>query len=155
MVTGIETVGLVLAIFPLLVSGLEHYAEGVETIKTWRRYRRELAGYARQLETQRVWYLDTLAELLDFVQSEGDLKAMMNDPGGPLWQQPKYDELLKARLDHSYKPYIDTIKAMLEALDVVKQKLGLSASAGKVRDEPSCLPTNATNESFPPLAPLE
>ena len=107
MVTGIEVAGIALAVFPIVVNGLSHFAEGVETIKSWRRYRRELTGYARTLESQRIWYLDTIEELLDgIVHSEEELAALSHDPGGDAWQRPEYEAKLKRRLDHSYNPYM-------------------------------------------------
>ena len=38
MATGIETAGLVLAAFPLVVKGLGAYVDGVRMIKYWKRY---------------------------------------------------------------------------------------------------------------------
>lgn len=43
--SGIEAAGLLLALFPIVVSGLQHFTEGLETVKKWRRYHRELAKY--------------------------------------------------------------------------------------------------------------
>jgi len=64
MVTGVEIAGLALATFPIAVDGLRRMVEGVETIKYWRRYRVKLEEYACDLEAGRVYYLDTLEELL-------------------------------------------------------------------------------------------
>lgn len=63
MATGVETAGLVLAVFPLVVKGMQYYAEGLQTIQFWRRYRRELQNHARRIKTQWVRYLNTI-ELL-------------------------------------------------------------------------------------------
>ena len=130
--SGIEIAGLVLAVFPVVVSGLKAYAEGIETVKTWRRYRRELDGYKRQLETQRVWYLDTLEELLVFVDSEEELAELIREPGGLQWQRPEHATKLRERLDHSYDSYLAIISELLQTLQVVKKKLCINAN-GKVR----------------------
>lgn len=132
MASGIEIAGLVLAAFPLVVKGLGSYVQGVETIRLWRRYRRQLADYQRQIETQRIWYLDTLEELLDgIVCSDEEVVSLIADPGGTAWQKPEYDARLRTRLDHSYGPYITTIRNLLDSLETIEEKLGLDAS-GKI-----------------------
>lgn len=132
MASGLEIAGLVLAAFPLVIKGLGCYIDGVETMILWRRYRRQLADYQRQIETQRIWYLDTLEELLDgIVGTDAELTLLVADPGGVAWQKPEYDRRLRTRLDHSYEPYIATIRNLLDALQTIKEKLGLDAS-GKV-----------------------
>ena len=129
MVTDIEVAGIALAMFPIVVNGFSRFAEGVEILKSWRRYRRELAAYARTLECQQTWYLDTIEELLDgIIQSEEELTALTHDPGGDVWQQPKYEQKLRGRLDRSYEPYIATMSSMLEALDSLRKKLGVPSS---------------------------
>lgn len=81
--SGIEAAGLVLAVFPLLVSGLTQFAAGVRTIKEWKRYHRELSNYSRILEAQEVYYRDTIDELLDgIIHSDEEYEALINEPGG-------------------------------------------------------------------------
>jgi hypothetical protein len=46
MVTGIETAGLVLAAFPLVVNGLGSYVAGADTLRRWRNERM----YGRELK---------------------------------------------------------------------------------------------------------
>ncbi|KAK4694593.1 hypothetical protein P7C71_g3016, partial [Lecanoromycetidae sp. Uapishka_2] len=90
--SGIEAAGLVLAVFPLVVSGLQHFTEGVETIKSWKRYQRELSNYVRTLETQATYCQDTIEELFDgIIQSDDEYKALKNDPGGATWRKPEED----------------------------------------------------------------
>ncbi len=133
MVTGIEVAGITLAVFPIIVNGLSRFAEGVDTIKSWRRYRRELAGYARTLECQQTWYLDTVEELLEgIVRSEEELMALAQNPGSDIWQRPEFELRLRQRLDHSYKPYMATMSNMLAALESIRKKLGV-ISSGQVR----------------------
>lgn len=80
MVTGIEIAGLAFATFPITVDGLRRMVEGVETIKYWRRYRVKLEDYACDLEAARVYYLDTLEELLmGIVGSDAELAVLIND----------------------------------------------------------------------------
>ncbi|KAK2762795.1 hypothetical protein FQN54_000970 [Arachnomyces sp. PD_36] len=132
--SGIETAGLVLAIFPLIVKGLSHFAEGVETVKVWRKQRRQLEEYAIQLEGHLVFWLDTLEELLEGIVDSDDVQAQMlkNPEVASLWKHPEYEERLKTRLDRSYDVYVATMSRMFEALDEVKTRLDV----GKIGEVP-------------------
>ena len=116
MMSGIKVAGIALALFPIIVDGLSRFVEGVETIKSWRRYRRELAGYARTLECQHTWYLDTTEALLDgIVHSKEELAELSHKHGSDVWQRPEYEAKLKRRLDRSYCSYMANVKNMLAA----------------------------------------
>ena len=132
MIPGIETAGLVLATFPIVISFLEHYVKGVETIQKWRFSSRELAIYARKLEVQRVTYLNTTEKLLDgIVESDDDLATMLSNPESVAWQKFEYTDPLRTRLHHSYDVYFARTHDMMQNLEGLKTKLGIDAS-GKV-----------------------
>lgn len=131
---GIEVAGIVLAAFPLVVSGLQHFTEGVNTVKSWswKSYQRELINYTRTIRTEGTYCLDTLEVLLSgIIKSDDEYDALKKDPGGALWQKPEYQGQLKRRLDHNYDNYMDTMKIMLRTLKIVREKLGVDDS-GKV-----------------------
>ena len=131
--SGFEIAGIALAVFPIAVDGLEHFVNGIQTIKDWRRYRVKLQGYAGVMESARVFYLDTLEELLNgIVESEDEMEALMSEPGGMTWKQPRYEEKLKQRLGRSYDAYLRTLKTMIDSLSKMCEKLGVDTS-GKVR----------------------
>ncbi len=134
MVTGIEIAGLALATFPIAVDGLRRMVEGVETIRYWRRYRIKLEDYAYNLEAARVYYLDTLDELLmGIVGSDAELAVLINDPGGIAWKNPEYEGSLRRRLDRSYDVYLQILNRMRNALIELREKLGFN-EFGKVSD---------------------
>lgn len=131
--SGIEAAGLVLAVFPIVVSGLQHFTEGVETMKAWKRYQRELAKYARTLETQRVVYLNTIDRLFEgIIESNEELEAFMKDPGASFSNKPQYEERLRTRLGRSYDNYNKIMADMLEALKLARKELGIDED-GQVR----------------------
>ncbi len=130
--SGFEVAGVVLAVFPIAVDGLEHFIEGIQTIKYWRRYRVKLQDYAGMMRSARVFYLDTLEELLNgIVQSDEEMAALMADPGGPAWKEPGYEEQLKQRLTRSFDAYLWQLKRLNELLSKLCEKLGVD-TAGKV-----------------------
>lgn len=131
--SGIEAAGLVLAVFPIVVNGLQHFTESVETTKTWRRYQKELTKYSRILETQNIVYLNTIEILFDdIIQSNDELDAMMKDPVAAFSHKPQYEEKLRIRLDRSYGNYNKIMVDMLDALTAVQKELGIDEN-GKVR----------------------
>ena len=123
--SGIEVAGLVLACFPIVVRGMQSFPESVETVKSWRRYRRELRKYSRTLETQRIVFFNTIERLFDGIIGSGnDLEALMQDPRGAL-SHGRYDEALKRRLDRSYDNFVSIMTAMLQPLSDLRKELGI------------------------------
>jgi hypothetical protein len=132
MITGVETAGLILAVFPILVQGLKAYAQGINTIRLWRSHLRILRQFARDIEGERVVYLNTLEELfIGIASSEEELTQLLDNPGGDLWRQEEYNFKLHARLDHSYDTYVSRLLDLLEALNTLSKKLGISNGGTK------------------------
>src|SRR5947207_9043076 len=58
----------------------------------------KLKHLQRQLETQRVIYLNTLEELFTgIVSSDAERALLINDPSGPRWKRKDYETLLHER----------------------------------------------------------
>ena len=131
--SGIEVAGLVLGAFPIVVSGLQHFTEGVETIKSWKRYQRQLKIYSRTLEAQHALLLNTIGLLFqDIAQSNDEFDLLLKDPGGSFSRRPHYEEALRNRLDHSYDKFRMILEAMLEDLQLARKALGIGED-GRVR----------------------
>ncbi len=128
MLTGVETAGLVLAAFPLVLDGLNHWLEGVHKVKRWRRIHRQLKNYKIRLQSQRVTYQNTLELLLvGIVQTGEDTAAMLAEPGGEVWKKAEYDYLLRTRLDRAYDTFFETLELMVTTLSEIEKKLGMEA----------------------------
>jgi hypothetical protein len=124
--SGVEVAGFVLAAFPLVVSALEHYQEGFESLQDWWRFRTEFVGFIHEIGTQSVLFSENLEELLrPIVLSDVEMDALLTDPGGRAWNDPDLEARLQQRLPQSYGWYrctIDDINAIMEKL---KAKLGI------------------------------
>ena len=131
MVTGVETAGLVLGSLPLVVSALEHYAEGVNTIGKWWRYKKELLGLVRVLDAENARFLNTCEILLGGLVSASEVDNLIQHPGGPEWQDNELDRRLCQRLHRSYTPYLQSVGDMEDALRELKGKLGISGDPSK------------------------
>lgn len=129
-----EIAGLVLATFPVIVHGLNGYAQGLRTWNSWRHYRRELENYARTLGTQRVWYLNTLEELFDgIVTTDHEMAELMEDPSGPHWN--RYETKLQERLGTAYASFLETMREMVDALEALRRKIGIEEQGNVGIDE--------------------
>ncbi len=126
MITGVETAGLVLAIFPLLVSALEHYQEGFERLNDWWKFRTEFLGFMHVIGRQAILFDENLEELLSpIITSDAEMDTLLRDPTGPLWRRAELEKKLKGRLPKSYEAYRSTIDDMRETMDLLQKKLGI------------------------------
>ncbi len=114
-----------LASIPLIVSGLEHYAEGVGTIKKWLKYKRELDLLVDVLATECVQFQGTCERLLEGLVDPDELDALIEEPGGVGWEDVELERKLKARLGRSYDPYLRTVRNMDSAVKTFTDKLNL------------------------------
>ncbi|KAL9607785.1 MAG: hypothetical protein Q9167_007330 [Letrouitia subvulpina] len=133
MATGIEVLGLTLAVFPVVVEGLKSLKEGIDTVKSFKSYRYELANYFRMIKTASVYFLDTIEDLLDgIVETQDELDKLRKDPGGTAWNKPYYEERLRKRLDHDYDIYLENMHIMKNALQTIIDRLGLNTTAESI-----------------------
>ncbi|KAF2400546.1 hypothetical protein EJ06DRAFT_582368 [Trichodelitschia bisporula] len=132
--SGFEVVGVALAAIPLIISALEHYQDGIRTIRRFQQYRRELADLINCLSTQEVIFRNTCEQLLSDLVHPSELEELLRNPGGPKWKDPELAQKLQARLAVSYDVYMSTIMQMNEAANAFKLRLDLDEN-GKVRWE--------------------
>ena len=146
--SGIEVTGVVLGALPLLglfaspellsvvlidiVSGLARYAEGLETIGRWWRYKRSAAHLARILDAEWGRFQGTAEKLLDGLVSGTELEHLIHDPGGSLWKNKDLDRKLKRKLGRDYRRYFRCVVAMEEAINDLWSRLELD-DYGQVR----------------------
>lgn len=123
--SGVEVVGIVLGGIPLLISGLEHYAEGVSTIRRWFRYKRELKSLVRFLRAEYVRFLGTCERVLYGLVTGPEMRRMIEEPHSSRWKDQGLDHKLRRRLQQAYGPYIDCVDDMTLAIDKLKADLDL------------------------------
>jgi hypothetical protein len=125
MVTGLEAAGLVLAILPLLISGLDYYREGLIPIRDWLRYRSEIKSLIRNLNVEQVRFRIICEKLLSGIVPEEELADLLECPGGPAWHDEHVEKKLKERLRESFTVYLATVADMEDLLQALRIKLGL------------------------------
>ena len=126
--SGIEVTGIVLGSVPLLISGLEHYAEGLNTIQRWLRYRRELKKLVRALRAEIVRFELTCVRVLHGLVSqltEQEMITLLAQPQSLLWKDRDLEHKLRERLQQAYISYIEYVVDMNHAIEELRADLGL------------------------------
>ncbi|RDW69116.1 uncharacterized protein DSM5745_08876 [Aspergillus mulundensis] len=124
--SGVESAGLALALFPLLVNQLDNYARGIEKFKLLRRYKNALADVALELGTQRMVFLNTLEQALDgVVDDDNQVQDLISEPGGEPWRDPLLQEKLKIKLGRNYDYFVDNMASLHAMLVKLAKRLDL------------------------------
>jgi hypothetical protein len=147
--SGIEVAGLVLGCLPLIIqgaskritsdsfipahettTGIESYNEGLDPIKSFVRWERELPQFIRKLRNQHVHYAQTIRILFEPITSDVELADMMAHPGSAeLWKGKVMAERLQERLQESYQAYQGTIVDIERITKKIASKLDLDRAA--------------------------
>ncbi|KAI0869698.1 hypothetical protein GGS24DRAFT_146552 [Hypoxylon argillaceum] len=123
--SGFEVVGVVLGTIPLLISALEHYERGIKTIQIMRRRAKVMHSLATALSTEQTILRNTCETLLGGIIDPKDMKPLLAEPFGPLWQDPDTKALVERRLDHTLKDFEALVHSMNEAVEEIRSKLRL------------------------------
>lgn len=109
------------------VPGIESYNEGLDPIKSFMRWERELPQFIRKLRNQHVHYAQSIRILLEPITSEAELSEMLADPGSSkqLWKSKDMTEKLQDRLEESYQAYQSTITDIERITKLIASKLDL------------------------------
>jgi hypothetical protein len=142
--SGLEVAGVVLGALPLVISALEHYANGVQTAKRYLRYKSELKSLILQINTERGIFINTLEQLLGGLVRIEHMTEFLSNPGKDAWQDAEVDSKLRGRLRGVYKIYLGNVQGMEQSLKSIMEKLALDAE-GKVRDSVRLFPLTKTD----------
>jgi hypothetical protein len=108
-------------------TGIESYNEGLDPIKSFVRWERELPQFIRKLRNQHVHYAQTIRILLEPITSEVELAEMMTDPrtSQQLWKSKDLVEKLQLKLQDSYQAYQATVADIERITMKIASKLDL------------------------------
>lgn len=134
MVTGIETVGLVLAVLPLVAKQIDTYGQSIDRVSRLRRYRREVLHYSTIFWAQHAILLSTLEEVLRGVDlDENTISELICDPNDNRWRDPVLHSRLRHKLGRSYEPFIGITVSLFDLINKTAAKLGISIPDMTVR----------------------
>lgn len=130
--SGVEVAGLVLGALPLLLAGLQFYAEGIAVTKRYWKYREEVNSLLNDLKAENAVYQNSIETLLLGVVDAKDVTEFLANPGGDLWKAASFERRLKQRLGTSYDPYLTTVLKLQRSAEKFNERLKLGDS-GQVR----------------------
>jgi hypothetical protein len=126
--SGIEVLGLVLAIVPLFITPIEKYEHGYGILAEWVEFRREYGDFSNRLRFQRI-RLRQLAEttLRSVTESEAAMQTMLENPKSEKWKDPAITERLKYKLSGKgeYEAYSTGIVNVYERLKEIEKCLNV------------------------------
>jgi hypothetical protein len=123
MVTGIEAVGLALAIFPLVVQAVGCYLDGIGTIKDARNHRGTAKRLLRRLEMEQFKFEDTCGSFLEGLDNAEKVTNLLKGVG---WDKPEFEAVLEERLQpNEVGIFISAVEAFAEHLQELRIGLGL------------------------------
>ncbi|KAF2249995.1 hypothetical protein BU26DRAFT_404863, partial [Trematosphaeria pertusa] len=122
--SGLEIAGVLLGAFPLIISGLEHWRDVAKVGGFFWKVRKEYTKCRSDVQFHEILYKRNLKELLLPIVSDADeVGRLVRDPGGRGWKDKTLQDRLEARLQESYKVYMDIIAEMNETAGELTKEL--------------------------------
>lgn len=130
--SGIEVIGLVLGILPLVISAGENYKKGFEPLVRWKRFKFVFRDFITSVDIQRQMFQLVSKKLLIRVQLPPDEKRrLLTVPNYEGWTQPETIEAIRLRLGDSYDVCMEILRAM--KTDLMDLQEMMSLKNGSVR----------------------
>jgi hypothetical protein len=120
--SGIEAIGLVLGVLPLLVSVIEHYDDVFRPFRRFKEYAPEFARFERRLLAQKTIFRSQCQLLLHPLTDLNTAETMLNEKLHLLWTSKELDTELSHSLGRSAGACIATMKDIEEQLTEVQRK---------------------------------
>ena len=133
--SGIEVVGIVLGSIPLLISGLEHYAEGIRTIKNMWEYEAVIDHLITVFTLDQAIFRHSCQELLMPILSDTQAAELL-DGASPQWENKDLDQRLQKRLGTDYSAYTRSVRMLTRKMKLFVRKLGLDEKTMLVSGTP-------------------
>ncbi|KAK5703861.1 hypothetical protein LTR97_002874 [Elasticomyces elasticus] len=141
--SGIEVAGLVLGAIPLVVSGLEHYADGVRTVKMIFRPEANFMSLSRHMRVEDAVYREMIGRIILDCVDDQTYNNLMKDIDGKFWSDPNIAKELHAglqqKLERSYSIFLETVVSMNTTLKKFKARLQLGPDGKGPFNDPKSL----------------
>jgi hypothetical protein len=128
MVTGIETAGLVLGAFPLLLQGVGVYLEGSKKAVGLWRWRRPLRMLIREFTVEYAIFSMTCERIFEEVGDTGSMGGISSLMDGKveIWRNSDFEARLSHHMgEHTAKIFLQEVKLLNDELEDVRKRLGL------------------------------
>lgn len=119
--SGVEAVGFLLGIVPLLISTIEHYDNVLRPIRRYREFTAKSQRFHDELETQRVIFQAECQLLLGQVVGLDTAQKMLHSYGHPLWRDVGFCRRFEQRLGSLGTTCLSIISRVENALKEINQ----------------------------------
>ena len=126
--SGFEVVGVVLGSVPLLISGLEHYRDGIDTIQNMVHYIEVVNIIVTSVDTNLAIYQQSCEALLSrLMLPPHTFQELLDNPNSPLWSDTEIATQLRKQFgaNREYDIYLRAVKKLNQRISKLKSKLGL------------------------------
>jgi len=126
--SGFEVAGVVLGVLPLIISALEDYGEGINTIKSMIAYKELVANLVLDFQIETRSFERGCEKLLARLQIPSDeVEELLKSPKGKNWNDPALDARIQELLGpEDYAQYKQLVSRLFVRLDRFSKKLGLN-----------------------------
>lgn len=132
--SGIEVIGLVLAIIPLVISGVEYYDGAVSKVRWYIKYKGELDSLLRFLDDAQTSLMTIFDNLLSGIAPEWDIDDMVKNPLHEMWHNETIRKKIHSRLYIKAATFSNSLRDIYAAMDEMKERLDIQP------DGTVCLP---------------
>jgi hypothetical protein len=125
--SGFEVVGVILGVLPLVISGLEDYSDGVDTLTQMLKYKAVVDDLLTTfLMLQAIYHNSCRALLEPLILSEETKLKLLSDTEGKGWEDKELGARLERRLGKaSYGPYQRAVRRLQCNIELFRTKLSL------------------------------
>ena len=117
-----EAMGFALAIFPLLISAAEHYAEAAVAFRRYHNFTTEADTFASLLGIQRVIFRSAYKSLLERVVGSEQAKDMLENARHPGWGDKAVEDSFMQQLGDLSEAAMDSIRLIKQKLEALEQE---------------------------------
>lgn len=116
--SGIEVAGIILAVIPLVISGIEVYDR---KIKRRRNVLEELEELRDELDSEYIKFRNTIELLLGDSVDDHTFNQLFSNIGGKLWSNPRVEECLRNRLRQDYEIFLKYVTRMSGSVEDLRR----------------------------------
>lgn len=124
--SGFEVAGLVLGAFPLVISGLQFYLEGISTITRYARYKKGLISILMAIKCEHRILQNACETLLQGVLPSIEIRRLLDDPSGHSWRRMKVQTALRSLLREDLAIFVHSLEEIKRMIGKISEKMRLT-----------------------------
>lgn len=120
--SGLEVGGLVLAVFPLVISAIEGYRKGLEVLRLWdaQNYKAEIEAIGLEIEIQATIFRNSYLALLQVFMDQRSLVRLLADPQAMQQNSAAITSNLKSYLGVQWEMYAKVMGRLHNTLTALR-----------------------------------